>query len=307
MYRATDRQSGRKAALKILLPQVSADENIARRFQREMSILERLDHPHIVRYYEDGQHDGRLYYVMELVDAGSLKDELAIHGRLPWPQVCRYGIEICSALQYAHNHGIIHRDLKPANLFLSDDGKLKLGDFGIARDTGSADLTDAGLTVGTYAYMAPEQIRAGSNVSDQTDLYALGCLLYQMLSGRQPYEGENFAQIFEQHLNMDPPRITDRVPDCPQELEDMILRLMAKDAVARPFNARYVQGYLDELMQRYGKSAAGAAATSRAGDLAGAATAPTSYGQLSWPALGGIVLLIAGLVGAAILLSRTGP
>ncbi|MEK6248774.1 MAG: serine/threonine protein kinase [Planctomycetales bacterium] len=248
VYQVTDRTTGQQAAMKILLPQISTESTVARRFEREMSILQRLDHRHIVRYLTDGTNKGRLYYVMEHVDSGSLKDELIIKGRLHWIQVCRYGIQICSALQHAHNHGIIHRDLKPANLFMTEAGQLKLGDFGIARDTHKADLTDAGLTVGTYAYMAPEQIRADQGVSDKVDLYALGCLLYEMLTGRPPFEGANFAQIFDQHLQRDPPSVQAAVPECPAELDQMIQRLMAKSPNLRPFNARYVQGFLQELL-----------------------------------------------------------
>ena len=252
VYRATDRLHDQEVAIKILLPQILEDSHVASRFHREMSILEKLNHPHIVRYLTGGAAGGRPYYVMELVDAGSLKDQLTIHGHLSWQQACQYAIQICSALQHAHNHGIIHRDLKPSNLFMDESGNLKLGDFGIARDTYQIDLTDVGLTVGTYAYMSPEQICADTNVSDKTDLYALGCLLYEMMTGYPPFDGANFARIFDQHLNSDPPKVRERAPDCPQPLEDLILQLMAKHPAQRPFNARYVQGFLQELVEQDG-------------------------------------------------------
>ncbi|MEX0867321.1 MAG: serine/threonine-protein kinase, partial [Pirellulales bacterium] len=238
VYEAVDQNTGQRVALKLLQQAVSEDKNIAARFRREMDILSRLNHPNIVRYLGDGKLGKQLYYTMELVTGGSVKEELQIHRQLPWRKVCDWGAQIASALQHAHNHGIIHRDLKPANLFLTDDGKLKLGDFGIARDTGSADLTDAGLTVGTYAYMAPEQITAEDPVSDKTDLYALGCLLFEMLTGRQPYLGANFAQIFNQHLQGAAPRVRSLVPECPASLDAMIRDLMEKDPEQRPFNAR---------------------------------------------------------------------
>jgi len=253
VYRAVDQLTDQKVAIKILLPQILDDSHMAQRFHREMSILEKLDHPHIVQYLIGGTAGGRPYYVMELVDAGSLKDQLTIHGHLSWQQACCYGIQICSALQHAHNHGIIHRDLKPSNLFMDESGSLKLGDFGIARDTHQVDLTDVGLTVGTYAYMSPEQICADTNVSDKTDLYALGCLLYEMITGYPPFEGANFARIFDQHLNSDPPQIREKVPDCPEELEALIELLMAKHPAQRPFNARYVQGFLQELLEQKGE------------------------------------------------------
>lgn len=249
VYEAVDQRTGERVALKILQQAVSEDENISARFRREMDILSRLDHPNIVRYLGDGKLDKQLYYAMELVSGGSVKDELRLHRRLPWQKVCEWGGQIASALQHAHNHGIIHRDLKPANLFLTEDAKLKLGDFGIARDTGSADLTDAGLTVGTYAYMAPEQITAESPVSDKTDLYALGCLLFEMLTGRQPYVGENFAQIFNQHLQGETPHVRSYVASCPAKLDQLVFDLMERDPEKRPFNARYVQGFLTDLLE----------------------------------------------------------
>ncbi len=311
VYRAKHRKTGRKVALKILLPSVSADQNILRRFEREMSILEKLNHRNIVRYLEDGKHEGRLYYVMELVDSGSLKDEMQIHGRLPWPQVCRYGIQICSALQHAHNFGIVHRDLKPANLFMTDTGQLKLGDFGIALDTHAAGVTDPGLTVGTYAYMSPEQILADGDVSDQTDLYALGCLLFEMLTGRHPFEGANFAQIFEQHLNTAPPRVRQFVPECPEEIEQIIVRLMAKQPQDRPFNARFVQGFLQEVLNKYPQhlqeAAAKAVSRDRAVYRAGATLQQSGeptignvlpLDRVSWRAILGLIALVVAIVAA---------
>jgi serine/threonine protein kinase len=311
VYRAKDRDTGQTVALKILLREISVDSHIARRFEREMSILQRLDHPHIVRYFSDGEHNGRLYYAMELVDAGSIKDELIIHGQLPWRQVCRYGIQICSALQHAHNHGIIHRDLKPGNLFMTETGDLKLGDFGIARDTHEADDTETGLAVGTYAYMAPEQIRADEGLSDKVDLYALGCLLYEMLTGRQPYVGANYAQIFDQHLQRDIPRVRVSVPDCPEQLEKLVVQLMAKDPDQRPFNARYVQGFLQQLLETAGEDAtadARAAGSASAGKRSGyndafdaSASGVSPHEHVSWSKLLAIVAVIGLIIGAAVL------
>ena len=302
VYRAVDQLTNQEVAIKVLLPQILDDSQIARRFNREMSILEKLNHPHIVHYLTGGAAGGRPYYVMELVDAGSLKDQLTIHGHLSWQQACRFGIQICSALQHAHNHGIIHRDLKPSNLFMDESKNLKLGDFGIARDTHQVDLTDVGLAVGTYAYMSPEQICADTNISDKTDLYALGCLLYEMITGYQPYDGDNFARIFDQHLKSDPPRIRDRVPDAPEELEEMIVQLMAKHPAQRPFNARYVQGFLQDLLEQKGgevamnKKQMSALSRARPAGL-------SPYARHSWRTLITLVGLI-GLILAAVFLSQ---
>lgn len=302
VYRAIDQLNDQEVAIKILLPQILEDSQIARRFNREMSILEKLNHPHIVHYLTGGAAGGRPYYVMELVNAGSLKDQLTIHGHLSWQQACRFGVQICSALQHAHNHGIIHRDLKPSNLFMDESGNLKLGDFGIARDTHQVDLTDVGLAVGTYAYMSPEQICADTNISDKTDLYALGCLLYEMVTGYQPYDGDNFARIFDQHLKSDPPRIRDTVPNAPEELEELIVQLMAKYPAQRPFNARYVQGFLQDLLeQKGGEQTSEKKQISPQSRARPAGLSP--YASHSWSTLIKLVGLI-GLILAAIFLSQ---
>ena len=300
VYRAIDQLTDKEVAIKILLPQILENSQIARRFNREMSILEKLNHPHIVHYLTGGAASGRPYYVMELVNAGSLKDQLTIHGHLSWQQACRFGIQICSALQHAHNHGIIHRDLKPSNLFMDESGNLKLGDFGIARDTHQVDLTDVGLAVGTYAYMSPEQICADTNISDKTDLYALGCLLYEMVTGYQPYDGDNFARIFDQHLKSDPPRIRDTVPDTPEELEKLIVQLMAKHPAQRPFNARYVQGFLQDLLEQNGGGET--SEKKRISALSRARPAGLSpYARHSWSTLITLVGLIGLILGATFL------
>ena len=173
-------------------------------------------------------------------------------------------------------------------------GKLKLGDFGIARDTHQVDLTDVGLTVGTYAYMSPEQICADTNISDKTDLYALGCLLYEMITGYQPFDGSNFARIFDQHLKSEPPRIRDKVPDAPEELEAMIIQLMAKHPAQRPFNARLVQGFLQDLLEKRGDCAASERPVITSFNFARPAGL-SPYARYSWGNLIGLVGII-GLI-----------
>ncbi|QDT65715.1 serine/threonine protein kinase [Calycomorphotria hydatis] len=251
VYRAVNMKTGQAAALKILLPQVSKDKDIVARFNREIDILERLSHPNIVELYESGNYKDQLYYTMELVEGGTLKQILKRKIRLDWQDAVEIGWQVCSALQHLHNHGIIHRDLKPANLFFTEQANVKLGDFGIAFDTEAADLTASGLTVGTYMYMSPEQIRGARTISPKTDLYALGCLLYEMLTGRPPFQGENFAQIFDQHLQATAPPVSIYVHDVPEELSDLVDSLLKKDPEQRPFNARAVQGMLGETLMQW--------------------------------------------------------
>lgn len=254
IYLAVEKESGRSVALKKLHPRVSQSPLIRARFKREMTILERLRHPNIVAYLGGGRDDDdqSLFYAMEVVDGGTVADLLESGGPLPWTAVVEITRQLCSALQCAHNIGIVHRDLKPSNLFLTRDGEIKLGDFGIARDLTASDLTSDGITVGTHAYMAPEQITGDPSVSGKADLYALGCCIFEMLSGRKVFLGENYAQLFDQHLKQKPPSIRD-FADCPQALEEVIFHLLEKEQEDRPFNARKVQGVMLELADEYTK------------------------------------------------------
>lgn len=252
IHAATERSTGKPVAIKLLHPSVSRDPLIRARFEREMLILSKLSHPNIVRYDGGGECDGQLFYVMELVEGGTIRDLLQIGGQLSWQEVVTCTRQICSALQCAHNHGVVHRDLKPANLFLTRDGQVKLGDFGIARDLTSADLTADGLTVGTHAYMAPEQITGDQAITGKADLYALGCCMFEMLTGVKPFQGDNFAQLFEQHLRASAPRVRNYIPSVPTELDDIVNKLLEKNPLERPFNARQVQGVMYQIMDRYG-------------------------------------------------------
>ncbi len=252
IFTATEKASGRMVAIKRLHPAVSRDPVISARFKREMTILEKLRHPNIIAYFGGGKdEDGNLFYVMELVEGGSVKELIQSSGALPWQIVVNCGTQICSALQCAHNHGVIHRDLKPANLFLTRDGVVKLGDFGIALDLSASELTATGLTVGTHAYMAPEQITGDANISGKADLYALGCCLYEMLTAQKPFQAESFPQLFEQHLRAKPPIPSDIATEAPHELDEVIVNLLAKRPEDRPFNARKVQGMMLQIAEKY--------------------------------------------------------
>ena len=253
VYRAESPDISEPVAVKLLHPTIAHDENIVDRFQREITIMERLNHPHIVRNYGGGMMDGQYFYAMQLLESGTLKDRIKKFGPLPWPQAAAFAAQIASALQHAHNHGIIHRDLKSSNLFFDRDGKLLLGDFGIARDTHDADITGVGITVGTYAYMSPEQICGDKEITGKADLYSLGCVMMEMLTGRPPFMGANFAQVWGQHLNDKPPGIRERGIECPEWLEKIIFQLLEKDPERRPFNARAVQGNIkDHLIEEFG-------------------------------------------------------
>lgn len=247
VYKATYTRGGQKVAVKVLAPDLTADKKVAARFEREMEILKKLKHPNIVKYYGGSTSGTQRYYAMELVTSGSLDDKLRKVGKLSWEQTIDYAQQIAKALEHAHNAGIVHRDLKPANLLLAADGTLKLSDFGIARDTQQTALTQAGKTVGTMAYMAPEQITGKHPISRRTDLYALGCVIFQMLTGRTPFESATQPELLFKHIEEEPPHVREFNMDCPLWLDRIVQELMAKEPEDRPFDALAVQVMLEDV------------------------------------------------------------
>lgn len=250
VYKANYTKNGADVALKVLPLVLTANRKLVERFEREMAILKKLKHPRIVQFYGGGEQDGQHFYAMEFINGGTLAELLKEQGRLPWQQVVEFGMQICEALEHAHEHGIVHRDLKPANLFLGQDGKLRLGDFGIARDSDATALTGTGSTVGTHAYMAPEQITGKLPISNKTDLYALGCVMFEMLTGHVPFKGAASMEVLLKHINEPPAKIRTEVMDCPVFLEQVVLQLLAKSPDKRPHDALMVQVALEEVLER---------------------------------------------------------
>ena len=250
VYSAIYPKNNKKVALKVLSPGLMQDARLLKRFEREIEILKRLDHPNIVKYYGGGTVKNQRYYAMEFIDGAPLDQVLKKRKRLSWEHAIQIGRQVSGALEHAHNAGIIHRDLKPANLFISRKGKVKLGDFGIARDTEATALTAAGKTLGTYAYMAPEQIQVSDPISRKTDLYALGCVLYQVIVGETPFQSDNPMDLLMQHLKDDPYNVTEKVPECPVWLDKLIERMLAKNPDDRPFDALAVHTELGEIRRR---------------------------------------------------------
>ncbi len=249
VYLATHIESGKQVALKVLPPALSDDEKMLKRFEREIGILKRMKHPNIVKYYGGGTHHGERWYAMEYIDGGSLQDILKKRKRLTWDQAIQVGRQLTSALEHSHNAGIIHRDLKPGNLFVTKNGRIKLGDFGIARDTEATALTAAGKTVGTYAYMAPEQIHGNAPISGKTDLYATGCLLYELLVGETPFVTANPAEMLMMHLNDYPYNLHEKDVECPLALDQLVERLLQKNQEDRPFDALAVNTELEHILK----------------------------------------------------------
>jgi eukaryotic-like serine/threonine-protein kinase len=250
VYRATHEKTGKTAAVKVILGEAANRGNASARFLREAEILEQFRHPNIVRYLARGRYQGTSYYAMEFIQGKPLDDIIEQREFLPWREAVDLAIQLCDALQYSHTHGIIHRDLKPSNLMITEKGQLKLTDFGIAKDLDATALTATGRTLGTAAYMAPEQIRGTPAVSHKTDLYAVGCVLYQMLTGRPPFPGKTAVVLMQAHMAEPPPRPSAKNPDVPRALDDMVIKLMAKEPTERPWDAEAVGHTLRELREK---------------------------------------------------------
>ncbi|MBL9123657.1 MAG: serine/threonine protein kinase [Planctomycetaceae bacterium] len=250
VYRATYIKTGQQVAVKFVPVELAENERITARFERELNILRKLRHPHIVHCYGGGLEGSRLYYAMELVPGGTVAQLLRERGKLSWETTIQYGLQIASALHHAHQAGIIHRDLKPANLLIAKEGKIKLSDFGLARDITATGLTAAGRALGTFAYMSPEMIRGTPPVSHKSDLYSLGCVLYEFLAGRPPFKGDSPAEMIYQHMEQDPPRVSTVALDCPLWLEALITQLLEKDPAKRPRDAAAVETALHEVQSK---------------------------------------------------------
>lgn len=279
VYSAIYPKNQKKVAVKVLSPGLMQDAKILKRFEREIQILKRMEHPNIVKYYGGGSDKDQRYYAMEFIDGGSLQQVLKKRKRLGWEQAILVGRQVSSALEHAHNAGIIHRDLKPANLFMSRKGRLKLGDFGIARDQEATALTAAGKTLGTYAYMAPEQIQVSHPISRKTDIYALGCLLYETIVGETPFQSDNPMDLLMQHLQDDPYNVIEKVPECPIWLDQLIERMLAKHPDDRPYDALAIHTELGEIREKVAAGVSVALAkTQQAGKLP-----KNSKGELTAP------------------------
>lgn len=233
VYEATHEKSGEVVAVKLIAQHVADDPRFRRRFDAEVETLRRLRHSGIVRLIGYGEEDGRLFYSMELVQGESLQQRIRDVKRMGWLPCVDIAIQICAALKHAHDIGVIHRDLKPANLLLTPSNEVKLVDFGIAKLFGYGEQTMAGSVLGTADYMAPEQAGDGP-ITPRTDLYALGSVMYAMMSGRSPFAGKKLTQVIES-LKKDRAVPLDLInPDVPPEVVEIVHQLLEKDPKDRP-------------------------------------------------------------------------
>ncbi|HEX7082641.1 MAG TPA: Stk1 family PASTA domain-containing Ser/Thr kinase [Gaiellaceae bacterium] len=231
VYLAEDTELGRRVALKLLDERHAADEQFVERFRREAQSAAGLNHPNIVSIFDRGLAEGTYYIAMEYLDGRTLKELLVRNGPTPIPIAIDYARQILGALGFAHRGGIVHRDIKPHNIVVGTDGRLKVTDFGIAR-SGASQMTEAGSIVGTAQYLSPEQAR-GATVDPRSDIYSLGVVLYEMLTGTVPFTGDTPVEIAMKHLSQVPDPPSKLRKEVPHDLDAVVMRALAKDPEQR--------------------------------------------------------------------------
>jgi serine/threonine-protein kinase len=331
VYLAEDQELGRRVALKLLNDRHAADDQFVERFRREAQSAAGLNHPNIVSIFDRGQAEGTYYIAMEYLDGRTLKELLVRNGPTPIPIAIDYARQILGALAFAHRNGIVHRDIKPHNIVVGSDGRLKVTDFGIAR-SGASQMTEAGSIVGTAQYLSPEQAR-GAPVDARSDLYSLGIVLYEMLTGKVPFTGDTPVEIAMKHLSQIPDPPSKLRPDVPHDLDAVVMRALAKEPDQRYGSAEE----MDADLARVARGVAVARETEEAmtqvlsgAGISSAATmiqrprsvtpppAPPAYrpptpyydyeepppGRSIWPWLLALGLIIAGAIGGWFLYTK---
>ena len=274
VYLAEDQELGRRVAIKILNSRHGNDDQFIERFRREAKNAAALNHPNIVSIYDRGEAEDTYYIAMEFLDGRTLKELIVSRGAAPINVAIEYARQILSALRFAHRHGIVHRDIKPHNVLVDGEGRVKVTDFGIAR-AGTSQMTETGSIVGTAQYLSPEQARGGE-VDPRSDLYSLGVVLYELLTGKTPFDGETPVEIAMKHLSNTPAPPSKLRPDVPPELDMVVLRALAKNPDDRYQSADEMEADLERVARGARVAAATVAATQVMSRPAGAAAAVTS-------------------------------
>jgi eukaryotic-like serine/threonine-protein kinase len=236
VFLAHDEELDRPVAVKILAAHLASEPGFYERFVREARMAARLSHPNVVQVFDAGEEDERPYIVMEYVPGRTVADELGSNGRLDAGRVVDLALQVCGGLELAHSSGLVHRDVKPQNLLVRDDGTVKIADFGIARAVEATNLTQIGSILGTAAYLSPEQAE-GEPVTAAADLYSLGVVLYELLTGRTPHEFSSLADLVVKQREEPIRPLSDLEPSVPQALEAVVMRCLARNPDYRPASA----------------------------------------------------------------------
>jgi predicted Ser/Thr protein kinase len=229
VYKARDRLLERRVALKILHPHHASDADFVERFRKEARSVAQLSHPNIVTVIDRGDDGGRQFIVFEYVEGENLKELVTREGPLPLRRALELALQVGRGLAFAHSNGLVHRDVKPQNVLMNGDDQAKVTDFGIARSIDvDVSVTQTGTVLGTSAYIAPEQA-SGGEITPQTDVYSLGVVLYELLTGEVPFPGESFVAVAMKHINEPPPSLVERRPETPPRLAAAVDRALAKE------------------------------------------------------------------------------
>ncbi len=248
VYRGTDTTLERPVAIKVLREELAHQDELVARFRREAHAAAKLTHPNIVQIYDTGVDQGRYYIVMEYLPEPNLKRIIAEYAPLPQRKVLEFATQAAEALEYAHRNGIVHRDVKPQNILFSDTGQVKLSDFGIAAAAGTPGLTADGKVLGSAHYMSPEQVQ-GASAGPMSDIYSLGVVLYEALTGRVPFDGDTAAEIAAKHLREVPPSPRSINPNISPAMEYVVTKAMARDPQRRYRSAAELLADLRRLAQ----------------------------------------------------------
>ncbi len=243
VYCAEDTHLGRRVAIKVLHRRFAQDQEFVERFRREAKSAAGLNHPNVVGVFDRGEHEGTYYIAMEFLEGRTLKDIVAAEAPLAQERVIDLGLQILQAAEFAHSHGVIHRDFKPHNVIVDDAGHAKVTDFGIAR-AGASEMTETGSIMGTAQYLSPEQAQ-GHAVTATSDVYSIGVMLYEMLAGRLPFEGDSAVAVALKHLSEPPAPISHWRPDVHPALEAVVMAALAKDPSQRWQSAQDLAGGLE--------------------------------------------------------------
>jgi serine/threonine-protein kinase len=313
VFLAEDVSLHRKVAIKVLGERYAEDAQFVERFQREARAAAGLNHPNIVQVYDHGRADGSYYIAMEYLEGPTLDDVIADEGHLQPRRAIDLTLQILAALRFAHRHGVVHRDVKPQNMIVLRDGRVKVTDFGIAR-AGSSEMTEAGSIIGTAQYISPEQAR-GLPVGPPADLYSVGVVLYKMLTGRVPFDGDSAVAVAMRHVQERPVPPSHLNPDVPPDLERVVMRALAKDVERRYQTADEMGIDLDRVRKGLGVVQQTAAVTgaTRVGGYAPPPPRDTYYAPPPPPpppprddrgsGRGWVWLLVLLLIGAALALA----
>jgi serine/threonine protein kinase len=236
VYLARDGELERPVAIKVLAEHLADTPDFHDRFLREARLAAQLSHPNIVQVFDVGEDNGRPFIVMECVEGATLADEMKERGKLEPAEVVDLALQICGGLEHAHAAGLVHRDIKPQNLLLRADGTVKIADFGIARAAETTRLTQIGSVLGTAAYLSPEQA-LGEDVTAAADIYSLGCVLYELLTGRTPYLFETLPELVVKHREESIAPVREVRPDVPERLEAAVMHALARNPDYRPDSA----------------------------------------------------------------------